>query len=100
MGNRKLYRSRDQVVGGVCGGLANYLGIDKSIVRIIVFLAVFLGGVSFWLYILAWVIIPVEPKDAHIVIIKDDEGVRDQTVVKDYMRQRDSASEKDNGPEW
>ena len=31
---KKLIRSKDRIVGGVCGGLAEYLGIDATIVRI------------------------------------------------------------------
>jgi phage shock protein PspC (stress-responsive transcriptional regulator) len=57
---KKLYRSRDKMLGGVCGGLANYLNIDKSVARII-FAALFLAGsIGFWIYILMWIIVPME----------------------------------------
>jgi phage shock protein C len=57
---RKLYRSRDKMLGGVCGGLADYLNIDKSVARII-FAALFLAGsIGFWIYILMWIIVPME----------------------------------------
>lgn len=60
----KLYRSRyDKMVGGVCAGLAEYFGIDTAIVRIIMFIALFLGSLGFWVYIVLWIIVPLEPID-------------------------------------
>lgn len=57
---KKLYRSRDKMLGGVCGGVADYFGMDKSLVRII-FAALFLAGtLGFWMYLLMWIIIPSE----------------------------------------
>lgn len=61
---KKLYRSRKStVIGGVCAGLAEYLNIDISLVRIIALLLVLVGGVSFWIYIIMWIVIPLEPLD-------------------------------------
>lgn len=57
---QKLMRSRrDKVLGGVCGGLATYLGFDSAFVRIFTALAL-LTGLSFFFYVLAWMIIPME----------------------------------------
>jgi len=59
--NRRLYRSKsDQMLGGVCGGLGDYLGIDPTFVRIFFFVMIFGGGFGFWVYLLLWVLIPVE----------------------------------------
>ena len=58
---RKLYRSRtNSVIGGVCGGLADYFGIDVALVRLLMFLLIFFGGVSLWVYIILWIVIPAE----------------------------------------
>ena len=58
-GPRRLYRSRDErVVGGVCGGLAEYFGIDPLIVRIIAVALVFAGGAGFLAYLAAWLLVP------------------------------------------
>ena len=58
-GPRRLYRSRDErVVGGVCGGLAEYFGIDPLIVRIITVALVFAGGAGFLAYLAAWLLVP------------------------------------------
>jgi len=59
---RKLYRSRsDRMLGGVCGGLANYLGVDVTIVRLIAVATILLPGPSIIAYLLAWIIMPEEP---------------------------------------
>ena len=56
---KKLYRSKkNRVLGGVCGGVGEYLDVDPVIIRIIwVFLA--LGyGTGIILYLIAWLVIP------------------------------------------
>lgn len=59
---RKLYRSRaDSMIGGVCGGLAEYFDIDPAIVRLAAVLLVFAGGAAIIAYIIAWIIIPQKP---------------------------------------
>jgi phage shock protein C len=59
--DNKLYRSKtDKFLGGVCGGLGQYLGVDSSFVRIIFLLLMFGTGIGLLLYILLWVIVPVD----------------------------------------
>lgn len=60
---KKLYRSRnDRRIAGVCGGLAEYFGIDSLVVRLI-FLALLIFGVFpiVFLYLVMWVIMPEIP---------------------------------------
>jgi len=61
---KKLYRNpASKMVGGVCAGLAEYLDVDATLVRLI-FVAVFLMTGLFPMalfYIIAWIIIPVPP---------------------------------------
>lgn len=59
---KRLTRSRDDKwIGGVCGGLAAYSGIDANIIRIIVAVVTILGAGSLaLLYLVAWVLIPRE----------------------------------------
>lgn len=62
--SEKLYRStREKMVGGVCGGLADYFHTDVTLVRLIVLLAIFAGGIGFLAYLIAWIIIPVNPAE-------------------------------------
>jgi phage shock protein PspC (stress-responsive transcriptional regulator) len=58
--NRRLYRSRqDSVLGGVAGGVAEYLDVDPSIVRVIwAVLAIVTGGLFLVLYIVMWIVVP------------------------------------------
>ncbi len=59
---RKLYLSdKDRKIAGVCGGLADYFGIDSTIVRILWALAVLVSyGTGFILYLVFWLIVPRE----------------------------------------
>ncbi|MEM0492723.1 MAG: PspC domain-containing protein [Candidatus Thermoplasmatota archaeon] len=61
---KRLYRSgRERVLGGVCGGIGEYLRIDPVTVRLIWFVGVFLTvGVLFFVYFVFWIIIPRNPK--------------------------------------
>ncbi|HCS74978.1 MAG TPA: PspC domain-containing protein [Clostridiales bacterium] len=64
--SKKLYRSNKQkVFAGVCGGLAEYLNVDVTIVRLIWVLAFFAWGVGLLAYIIAAVIIPTAVKEAN-----------------------------------
>ncbi|RPI65200.1 MAG: PspC domain-containing protein [Ignavibacteriales bacterium] len=59
---KKLYRSvTDKMLGGVCGGLAEYFSIDPVLVRLIFVLAVIFGGSGILAYIILWIIIPQKP---------------------------------------
>lgn len=59
---KKLYRStRDKMIGGVAGGIAEYFEIDPTIVRILFVLAVFFGGGGLIAYIILWIIVPEKP---------------------------------------
>ncbi|AFM41353.1 putative stress-responsive transcriptional regulator [Desulfosporosinus acidiphilus SJ4] len=60
---RRLYRSsQDRQLGGVCGGIAEYLDLDPSLVRIGALLLLIVGGTGFLAYLVAWLIIPSEKK--------------------------------------
>jgi len=62
METRRLYRSnREKIVGGVCGGLANYFAMDPTVIRLIFVLLGLFGGPGVLLYIILWIIMPVEP---------------------------------------
>ena len=66
-GPRRLTRSRtDRMIAGVCGGFAAYSGIDANIVRLLMVLLAVFGGAGAVLYLVAWVIVPVEDAGAAI----------------------------------
>jgi phage shock protein C len=61
---KQLYRSRDnRMIGGVCGGLGDYLGIDPTIVRLIFIIAVVASWIApaALIYIIMLVVVPEAP---------------------------------------
>jgi phage shock protein C len=59
MQNNRLYRSSEtKMVAGVCGGLAEFLGLDPSLVRLVFVLLALCGGHGVLVYILMWIIVP------------------------------------------
>jgi phage shock protein C len=56
---RRMYKSRtNRMIAGVCGGVAEYFHIDPTIVRLLWFLSIFLGGAGIILYLAAIIIMP------------------------------------------
>lgn len=56
---KKLTKSRnDRMLTGVCGGIAEYFGIDATIIRVIFALLVLSGGTGLLIYILLAVVMP------------------------------------------
>ncbi len=58
---RKLYRSRsDALLGGVCGGIAERLEVDSSLVRVVFAVLAIMSGIGILIYFLLWLIVPRE----------------------------------------
>ena len=56
---RRLMRSTtDRRIAGVCGGVAKYLNIDPTVVRIIFLIALLCGSFGFWAYLIIWIAAP------------------------------------------
>ena len=59
MAAKKLVRTRhDAKIAGVCGGVAQYLDLDSTIVRIIFLVLLLTGTVGFWIYLVIWALAP------------------------------------------
>jgi phage shock protein C len=60
---KRLYRStKDKKIAGVCGGLAEYFGVDPVIIRIIAVILLLPGGLpGFVPYVIMWAIVPEKP---------------------------------------
>ncbi len=63
---KKLTRNPDDKwLGGVCGGIADYTGVDANVVRLVVAVCTLLGAGSLIVaYIVAWVLMPARPAAA------------------------------------
>ena len=57
--SRLTKNTHDKMVFGVCGGLANWTGLDSSIIRLgFVLGAIFTGSILFWIYLLLGIVLP------------------------------------------
>ena len=64
--NRRLSRCREnRVIAGVASGVAEFFGLDPTLVRVLWFVSIFFGGVSLLLYIGLAIIVPLEPLTAN-----------------------------------
>ena len=59
--DKRLYRSRDRKIGGVCGGIAEFFNIDPTLIRVIWAILAFAYGSGISAYFIAWLIIPEDP---------------------------------------
>ncbi len=63
MSSKRLYRSvSDRKIAGIAAGIAEYFAIDVTLVRLIWVLAVVFGGSGVLAYVIAWIVIPEQPK--------------------------------------
>lgn len=62
MNGKKLYLSNtDRKIAGVCGGIAEYFGIDPTIVRLLWIICSMVFGSGVLAYLICWVLIPKQP---------------------------------------
>ena len=56
---KRLYRSeKERMIGGVCGGLAEYFEVDPVLVRVIAVVLAFISGFGVLAYLILWIIMP------------------------------------------
>ncbi|MBR4482565.1 MAG: PspC domain-containing protein [Paludibacteraceae bacterium] len=60
MGNLKL--SSNKVIAGVCGGYAEFFGLDATLVRIIFVVLTILGSAGLWIYLISWLVMALSNK--------------------------------------
>ena len=58
MGDKKLTKSSNRMICGVCGGIGEYLGIDPTVVRLLWVVFSVMGGAGLLAYIVAAIIVP------------------------------------------
>ncbi len=59
---KRLTRSRaEKMIGGVCGGLGEYFGVDPTIIRVLWVVITLLGGAGVIAYLILWIVMPLEP---------------------------------------
>jgi len=55
---KKLYRSENKMIAGVCAGIAEHLEVDPTLIRLLWAFGSLFYGVGILAYIIAWIIIP------------------------------------------
>jgi phage shock protein C len=66
-GGKKLERKLNgRLLAGVCAGLADYLGIDVTLIRVIFAVLTLFGGLGPIAYVMAWALVPEEGEPASI----------------------------------
>ena len=58
MADKKLRKSKDKKLCGVCGGIAEYFGMDPTVVRVIWLILVLCAGTELLAYIIAALLMP------------------------------------------
>lgn len=91
--SRKLYRAPDdRILGGVVSGLANYLGMSATLLRIIIALLVIASlPISLLIYVILWAIIP-EARTPEDHLRMRGEAVTQQSVSEELLRQNATAA--------
>lgn len=55
---KRLMRSNHGMIAGVCAGIANYLGIDPTVVRVLYVLVALFAGFGILLCVILWIVMP------------------------------------------
>lgn len=60
---KRLFRSRvNRKIAGVCGGLADYFRVDPFLIRLLFILFFLAGGAALLVYVIMWLLVPLEPE--------------------------------------
>jgi len=95
-GKKRLYRDAgNQIIGGVCSGLAAYFNIDPLVVRILMVILFFANGIGLLVYLVLWIAVPKAQTTAHRLEMrgkKVDVSSIEQTVRDDNPSEKGTAS--------
>jgi len=97
----RLMRSRtDRMVGGVCGGLAAYLRIDATVIRLLFVLMALGSGAGVFIYLVLWFVLPSEgvsesaSLDANIRASAEEIAERARSLGADLRSQDSDANRR------
>ena len=94
MSKKKLCKSRkNKMLGGVCGGLAEYLNMDPTIVRILAAILCVIKGAGLILYIIAFIVMPYDEED----FSEDDtENLKSANIDPEVDKKAQKSAKSDN----
>jgi len=88
----RLYRSTsDKVIGGVSGGLADYLNIDPVVIRILFVLLFLFGGSGLLVYVILWIVIPAEPLGFKVAGDQNKDAVTEEPEPTEKSRRTNTS---------
>jgi phage shock protein C len=83
MQQERLARSEtDKMIAGVCGGLAAHLRIDPVLVRLAFVVLLLASGIGFAIYVILWIVMPVESQIPAEIRIMNDQAVDEPSSLK------------------
>lgn len=103
---KQLRRTRDgRIVAGVCSGVGEYFGIDPNILRVVLAVMSFFGGLGIGIYAVAWLLVPEEGRATSIVQdlinkqqFKSHEGPWHQAPPQTPVPPQSTAPESESAP--
>lgn len=99
MEQSRLYRSqRNNVIGGVCGGLGDYLNTDPLVFRILFIVAFLVGGSGLLIYIIFWIVIPEE--EIPIINTKNSSNMETEPKTDNNNMEEQKKPQKNDGNLW
>ena len=84
MRERRLCKSKDKKISGVCGGIAEYFDIDPTLVRFVWALTILFTGAGIVAYIVAAVVMDENPQSAEDVSDIDCTASPDSDIIKGF----------------
>lgn len=101
MENRSgLYRSKnDSMIGGVAGGIGKSINLDPTLIRILFILLVLVGGGGVLLYIILWIVLPLDDQLSNNINTNNMEENKAQESGQgpDFTQQNPKFKRKDDG---
>lgn len=88
MGSHRLTRSTtDRYIAGVAGGIADHLGLDPALVRVLWVIAIVFGGFGFLAYVILWVVLPEgSSSPSSAIAIAEERYARGEITAEDLHR--------------
>jgi len=74
------------MIAGVCSGIAQYLDVDPTIIRLLFVLFAFMGGGGLWIYLVLWFIMPEKP-----VVMPESAALKDPAAVSEKKKESKAA---------
>ena len=90
---KRLYRNKsDVMIAGVCSGLAKYFDVDPTAIRLAFVLLLFVGFGGLWIYVVLWIIMPLDPEQENGVV--EVKPVQEIPVAKKAAAQKKPTAKK------